>query len=77
MLNAANEVAVEAFLAGRLSFPGIAAVVADALDREQAGVTAVRTLDEVLAADARGREWAAAALAKYLTVSDSCSRPRG
>ena len=77
VLNAANEVAVEAFLAGRLSFPGIAAVVADALDREQRGVTAVRTLDDVLAADARGRDWATGALAKYLTVSDSCSRPRG
>ena len=77
VLNAANEVAVEAFLTGRLSFPGIAAVVADALDREQRCITAVRSLDDVLAADARGREWAAGALAKYLTVSDSCSRPRG
>jgi len=33
VLNAANEVAVEAFLAGRLSFTAIHAVVADALDR--------------------------------------------
>ena len=33
VLNAANEVAVEAFLAGRLPFTAIHAVVADALDR--------------------------------------------
>lgn len=33
VLNAANEVAVEAFLAGRLPFTGIHGIVADALDR--------------------------------------------
>jgi 1-deoxy-D-xylulose-5-phosphate reductoisomerase len=77
VLNAANEVAVAAFLAGRLSFPGIAAVVAEALDREERSVTAVGSLDDVIAADARGREWAADALAKYATASDSCSFPRG
>jgi 1-deoxy-D-xylulose-5-phosphate reductoisomerase len=77
VLNAANEVAVEAFLGGRLSFPGIAAVVADALDREQGALAAVGSLDDVLAADARGRTRAAAVLAKYAAASDSCSFPRG
>jgi 1-deoxy-D-xylulose-5-phosphate reductoisomerase len=77
VLNAANEVAVAGFLAGRLSFPGIGAVVAEALDREQRSVTAVRVLDDVIAADVRGREWAAGALQKYGTTSDSCSFPRG
>jgi len=77
VLNAANEVAVAAFLAGRLSFPGIPAVVAEALDREQRTVAAVRELADVLAADARGRELAAAALAKFGGAPDSCSLPRG
>jgi 1-deoxy-D-xylulose-5-phosphate reductoisomerase len=77
VLNAANEVAVEAFLAGRLSFPGIAAVVADALDREQGTLAAVGSLEDVLAADARGRTRAAEALAKYAADSDGCSFPRG
>ncbi len=35
VLNGANEVAVEAFLAGRLDFPGITACVAEVLDRHQ------------------------------------------
>ena len=32
-LNAADEIAVEAFLAGRISFPGIAATVAETLEQ--------------------------------------------
>ncbi|MBV9527103.1 1-deoxy-D-xylulose-5-phosphate reductoisomerase [Sphingomonas sp.] len=35
VLNAANEVAVDAFLAGAIPFPAIAATVADALDRSR------------------------------------------
>lgn len=52
VLNAADEVAVEAFLAGRLSFLGIAEVLADVLER-----VAVRdaTLDAVLQADGEAR----------------------
>ena len=77
VLNAANEVAVAGFLAGRLSFPGIAAVVAEALDREQRTVAAVCELADVLAADARGRALAAAAIAKYGGALDSSSLPHG
>ncbi len=56
VLNAANEEAVAAFLAGRIGFMRIAEVIAASLER--AGALAVDTLDAVLAADARGRELA-------------------
>ena len=54
VLNAANEVAVAAFLAGRLSFTGIADLVAAALDDVPRSRCAA--LDEVLALDRRARE---------------------
>ncbi len=58
-LNAANEVAVEAFLAGRLAWPGIAEVVEATLDRYEAGAGAGgRTVDDVLDADATARRMA-------------------
>jgi 1-deoxy-D-xylulose-5-phosphate reductoisomerase len=60
-LNAANEVAVEAFLARRLPFLGIARVIEDTLAR--ADVRAPRSLDEVLAADGAARRQAAALVA--------------
>jgi 1-deoxy-D-xylulose-5-phosphate reductoisomerase len=56
VLNAANEVAVERFLKGDISFPNIARLTEDVLERiatEPAG-----TLDAVLAADTRAREYA-------------------
>ncbi len=53
VLNAANEVAVEAFLGGRLSFTGIAEVVEASLDR--LGDATVASLDDVYAADAEAR----------------------
>jgi 1-deoxy-D-xylulose-5-phosphate reductoisomerase len=53
LLNAANEVAVEAFLERRLNFPGIAAVIEAVVQRGTGG--ALGGLDEVLAADAEGR----------------------
>ncbi len=53
VLNAANEVAVEAFLAGRLAFTGIAGVIAETLEKVQGG--AAQGLDEILRADARAR----------------------
>jgi 1-deoxy-D-xylulose-5-phosphate reductoisomerase len=59
--NAANEVAVAAFLAGRLPFLGIAEVVADALER--AAGEAARDLDDLVAADAEARRNAEGALA--------------
>ena len=53
LLNAANEVAVAAFLERRLNFPGIAAVIEAVVQQCTGG--APGALDEVLAADAEGR----------------------
>jgi 1-deoxy-D-xylulose-5-phosphate reductoisomerase len=53
VLNAANEVAVAAFLAGRIGFLEIAATVADVL--EQAAASPASCLDEVVALDAEAR----------------------
>jgi 1-deoxy-D-xylulose-5-phosphate reductoisomerase len=58
--NAANEVAVAAFLAGRLPFLGIAEVVAEALDA--ADGARARDLDDLVAADAEARRLAEGAL---------------
>jgi 1-deoxy-D-xylulose-5-phosphate reductoisomerase len=60
VFNAANEVAVAAFLEGRLPFLAIAEVVADAL--EAAGGGSARDLDALLAADAAARRHAEEAL---------------
>jgi 1-deoxy-D-xylulose-5-phosphate reductoisomerase len=61
VLNAANEVAVDAFLAGRLSFPGIAAVVEDTLSRaERAGMMREpASLDDAVSLDGAARRCAA------------------
>ncbi|MFP4148596.1 MAG: 1-deoxy-D-xylulose-5-phosphate reductoisomerase [Nitriliruptoraceae bacterium] len=59
--NAANEVAVEAFLAGRLSYLDIAAVIEATLAASEAIVP--RDLDDVLEADRQARARAAAELA--------------
>jgi 1-deoxy-D-xylulose-5-phosphate reductoisomerase len=56
VLNAANEVAVAAFLEGRLPFLGIADVVEETLAR--ADTSAVRDLEELLTADADARRLA-------------------
>jgi 1-deoxy-D-xylulose-5-phosphate reductoisomerase len=61
ILNAANEVAVQAFLDGRLGFDRIAAVVAEALERTAAGPA--DSLAAVLEADAAARRAAGACLA--------------
>ena len=53
VLNAANEVAVEAFLGRRLNFPGIAAVIEAVVERGTGGV--IGGLEDVLAADAESR----------------------
>ena len=59
-LNAANEVAVEAFLAGRITWPAIADVVAGTLDRYDVGHPGSgRTVDDVLDTDATARRLAA------------------
>jgi 1-deoxy-D-xylulose-5-phosphate reductoisomerase len=56
-LSAANEVAVDAFLAGRISWPGIAEVCKSTLDRHDAVVPS--SVAEVVAADAQARQIAA------------------
>ena len=53
VLNAANEIAVAAFLGGRIGFLDIAAIVADTLDCLEAAPVA--SLDEVIAIDGRAR----------------------
>jgi 1-deoxy-D-xylulose-5-phosphate reductoisomerase len=53
VLNAANEIAVHAFLEGRLNFPDIAAVIETVIGRAPRG--AIGSLDDVLQADAEAR----------------------
>jgi 1-deoxy-D-xylulose-5-phosphate reductoisomerase len=60
VLNAANEVAVAAFLGRRLNFASIAGVIQTVLQQHEAGP--VRNLSDALAADAWARERAMAAL---------------
>jgi 1-deoxy-D-xylulose-5-phosphate reductoisomerase len=57
ILNAANEIAVRAFLDGNVSFPEIAAIVSETLnDASRFGMDgALSCLDDVYAADAAGR----------------------
>ena len=53
IFNAANEVAVEAFLAERLSFLNISVVIKAALDAAE--IQELHSLDDVLACDATAR----------------------
>ncbi len=53
MLNAANEVAVAAFLGGRIRYPQIARIIEDVLNSEP--VVAVDELEAVFAADTKAR----------------------
>jgi len=66
VLNAADEIAVEAFLGGRIGFPAIARVVADTLEkvphREPASV------DEILAVDGEARRVAADVIERQAVV---------
>jgi 1-deoxy-D-xylulose-5-phosphate reductoisomerase len=64
-LNAANEVAVAAFLEGRITWSSIAAVVEGTLDKYDApamatvdGAPGIRTVDDILDADATARRLA-------------------
>jgi 1-deoxy-D-xylulose-5-phosphate reductoisomerase len=56
LLNAANEVAVAAFLDGRVGFMDIPRIIGDVLERAER--FALTSLDAVLVADAIGRRWA-------------------
>lgn len=60
ILNAANEIAVESFLAGEIAFLEIAAIVADVLERAASGAggTAVASVEAALHLDAEGRRLA-------------------
>ncbi len=65
VLNAANEVAVAAFLAGRIGFLDIASAVSEALEEGARAVdagTAPASIDAVVHADAHGRRLADAAV---------------
>jgi 1-deoxy-D-xylulose-5-phosphate reductoisomerase len=66
VLNAANEVAVEAFLNRATSFPGIAALVERTLDRAASELSGVMpdSLDAVMYLDGRARDIARSALAE-------------
>lgn len=59
VLNAANEIAVQAFLDGRISFPGIARLIEEMLAFP---LTDVQSLDDILALDAQTRTRSLAAL---------------
>jgi len=56
VMNAANEIAVDAFLNGRIAFLQIAEVIERTMDAHQAH--ALKSIDEVLLADAWGRDTA-------------------
>ncbi|MDQ5848059.1 MAG: 1-deoxy-D-xylulose-5-phosphate reductoisomerase [Pseudomonadota bacterium] len=62
VLNAANEIAVDAFLAGRLPFTGIARVIADTLD--QVSARPADDIAAVMAADAQARRAAVRVMAQ-------------
>jgi 1-deoxy-D-xylulose-5-phosphate reductoisomerase len=64
VLNAANEVAVAAFLDGRVGFDRIAAVVEDALGG--VGAPPLATLEDVFVVDQLAREWAGSRLGAHM-----------
>jgi 1-deoxy-D-xylulose-5-phosphate reductoisomerase len=68
ILNSANEVAVEAFLAGRIQFTQIAALIRDTL--AQQGVQPAVHLAQVLQADQQARQCAYAWLGQHATATD-------
>lgn len=61
-LSAANEVAVDAFLAGRIRWPQIAEIIDAAMQNHVAMADTGLTLDDIVAADAEGRRAAAQVL---------------
>ena len=64
ILNAANEIAVAAFIAGQVSFLDIAAIVGETLERLAAGPCG--SLEEVIAVDGAARRTATAAVGRRL-----------
>jgi 1-deoxy-D-xylulose-5-phosphate reductoisomerase len=72
-LNAANEVAVEAFLGRRIGFTDIARLVADCVETAQARglLRPARTLDDVLGVDSEARALARSLLDPYVSRQSS------
>ena len=68
ILSAANEIAVEAFLAGRIGFLDIARNAADTLEAAQGRglICAPSSLADILAADAAARQLAQSLLGRYV-----------
>ena len=68
VLNAANEVAVKAFLDRRIGFTGIPQVVSDTLEKaEKSGlVRSASTVEDILAVDAAARRLAEESVHRYL-----------
>jgi 1-deoxy-D-xylulose-5-phosphate reductoisomerase len=75
VLNAANEVAVAAFLEGRLTFVAIPAVIERAMDAH--APRPIASLDDVLAADAEGRRLAERAVAGAIAERRPAKQGRG
>lgn len=71
-LNAADEVAVDEFLSGRITFPGIAAVVSETLQRVP--VREARSVQEVMQIDAESRA-VARGIAEERTGARTAGRP--
>ena len=67
VLNAANEIAVAAFLEKRLKFLDIASLVADTLEsaEKQGAIRAASCLDDILVIDAEARRLAVERLNRY------------
>jgi 1-deoxy-D-xylulose-5-phosphate reductoisomerase len=66
VLNAANEVAVDAFLAGRLPFAGISALVAQIMELPAAqGLAEPKTIQDALGIDHIARKYASEALLEF------------
>jgi 1-deoxy-D-xylulose-5-phosphate reductoisomerase len=66
VLNAANEIAVEAFLAGRIGFLAIAGLVEATLASTAGLTTSYReSVDDVLAIDGEARAVACSQLARF------------
>jgi 1-deoxy-D-xylulose 5-phosphate reductoisomerase (EC 1.1.1.267) len=62
VLNAANEIAVQAFLDGRIPFPGIARLIEGMLAKHS--LTCMHDLGDILDLDRQTRTWAEEAIGK-------------
>jgi len=68
VLNAANEVAVAAFLEGRCALPAVAATVAETLEGWSSRNRPLQDLEQALGADREARELARSKIWKYLVT---------